>query len=271
MISIPIAANIPAYRHQLSLFWENHINVYGLSAKDKAHAVIVLQKPTIPKWDIDIPHTIVNSWSHCHERPQDSYLAPLNIQVGLQQVLHKFDDDEVLELIDCDMFHLRKAPQYEPGLMEFIANDIYENWHLHSRGRSVHIIEQHLKTNNFYNGGFVPIIGRAKTFKTIIEDWIDIHLDIYDSNENQVVRWWAGMYSFQAACANNGIKMVSEDNCYIPRVNALKNWHYIAHYCCDEKYFNKKIVLENPQEFDASTLPNNLFYNRIKEYFSHEA
>lgn len=272
MISIPIAANVPSYRHQLSLFWENHVNVYGQSAEERAHAVIVMQTRATPDWGIGVPHTVANAWQHCYDMPYDVSLAPLNIQIGLQQVLHKFDDNAILELIDCDMFHLRKAPEYKPRPMQFITNNIYENWHLKSRKDNAHVIRPYLKTDNRYNGGFVPIIGLAKTFKIILEDWIDIHLSIYDENKgNELMTWWAGMYAFQAACANNGVKMTSQDNCYIPTVNTLKDAHYIVHYCCDERYFNKKKVLEDPSKFNVDELPDNLFYNRIRAYFSRDS
>ncbi len=267
MISVPIAANTKNHRHQLSLFWENHINIYGEDAQNKAHAIIVLQEPEIPNWDIGIPHTVVNSWQHCSKEPYDIHLAPLNIQIGLQQILHKFDDNAIIELIDCDMFHISKSKKYSPESMQFITNDIYENWHLRSLGGNKNIIKPYLKTENSYNGGFVPIIGRVSTFKTIIEEWIDIHIDIYNENsKNLLTCWWAGMYSFQAACANNGIKMISDDNCYIPMVNEISENHYIAHYCCDETYFNKKTALEGTVRIKTSEFPNNLFYERIKIY-----
>lgn len=267
MISIPIAANIPTHYHQLSLFWANHKDVYGNAAKDKAHAAIVLQEPNHPDWQLGIPNTIVKDCHSYHKLPKEGGIVPLNIQIALQQILHQFNDTDILELLDCDMFHLRPAPDYNPGEKEFFINDIYEDWHLKSLTDNKHIIQPYLKNDTGYLGGFVPIIGQTQTFKIILEDWIQTHISIYKAHpNNHLTRWWAGMYSFQTACANNNIKMTAKNNCYIPNVNNLEDHHYITHYCCDDKHFNKKIALQNINSVNIENLPDNLFYNKIKEY-----
>ena len=268
MISIPIAANIPSHRMQLDLFWDNHQHIYGDLAAQKAHAIIILQEETYPHWNIGIPHTIAKDWHHFYPtRPKQGGLVPLNIQIGLQQIIHNYADDQILELLDCDMFHIRQAPEQMPQDNEFLVNTLYEDWHLKSLSDNKHIISKHLIIPSAYNGGFVPIVGKAKTFKMIIQTWIDNHLKIYDQNPSDpLTQWWAGMYSFQIACSNLNIKMTATNNCYFPNINNLEEEHYNTHYCCDT-VFDKKKHLPNLGGLSIETLPDNLFYNRIKDWY----
>ncbi len=267
MISIPIAANIASHKMQLDLFWNNHQHIYGPDAANKAHAIIILQEDNYPYWNIDIPQTIVKDWHHFYPtRPKEGSLVPLNIQIGLQQILDNYADDQVLELLDCDMFHIRQATDISPADNEFFVNILYEDWHLKSLTENKPIISKHLSVPHNYNGGFVPIIGKAKTFKMIIQTWIDNHLKIYDQNPDPLIRWWAGMYSFQIACSNLNIKMTAKNNCYFPGINNLEEQHHNSHYCCDE-IFNKKKHLPNLDGLSIETLPDNLYYNRIKEWY----
>ena len=55
------------------------------------------------------------------------------------------------------------------------------------------------------------------------------------------------------------IKMVTKDYCYIVPINNLENSHYIAHYSCDQFFFNKK----NYPVIDYSKFPKNNYYDII--------
>ena len=272
MISVPIATNDIAFRNQLSIFWDNHKLIYGDNAYKKAHAIIVSQnypeqeKIGHDEWSLDIPSTVVEPYWSYLKRENSNLLLPINIQVGLSQIIDKFEDDEILELIDCDMFHLREYKEQEVNENEFLVCEIYENWHLKSNSDSYGVIENFLdKDQSGYNGGFVPIIGYVKTFKKILKYWTNMHLQVFDSTDERLTKWWSGMYSFQVACANHGIKMKAIDNCYVPGVNELKENHHIAHYCCDT-VFDKKKELRKPDKFDYSGFPNNYFYDRVKDW-----
>ena len=272
MISIPVATNNIAFRNQLSIFWENHKSIYGDDAYKKAHAIIVSQNHPEQKqiehgeWGLDIPSTVVEPyWSYLQIDNLD-LLLPINIQVGLSQIIENFEDNEILELIDCDMFHVKEYEEQEVGENEFLVCDIYENWHLKSKGDSYRVVENFLdKSQSDYNGGFVPIIGQVKTFKKILRYWTDMHLRVFNSADGELTKWWSGMYSFQVACANNGINMKAIDSCYVPGINELKGNHHIAHYCCDT-IFDKKKELEKTDKFDYTGFPNNYFYNQVKDW-----
>jgi hypothetical protein len=54
------------------------------------------------------------------------------------------------------------------------------------------------------------------------------------------------MYSFQAACANNNIKMIDRDWVHIPPANNLTENHYVCHYSCDKLFSKKKFPKTNP-------------------------
>ena len=269
MISIPIAVYNELFRFQLDLFWYAHKKIYSEKAKEKSFAIIVERNHSwelIPKkinWNININKKICKSYFDYNQKIiEDGFLLPLNIQMGLLQIIDDFYDEQVLELLDCDMYHLRKHPIFEVEHDEMYVSNIYENWHLHSLTTNKNIISKYCKTNNYFNGGFVPIVATKKTFKMILNDWIFFHQDIVSSHkENNQIKWWAGMYALQAACEKNKIKMLHSDCCYIPNINNLTESHYITHYSCD-KFFNKKKY----PNVNLQKSPKNLHYSFIKEW-----
>jgi hypothetical protein len=268
VITVPIAINNSFFDRQLDILWTNHKKHYGNTAHDKIHAVVCLQEKFSQISKYDFAHTIVSDWS-CFfpERKYNGLLSPLNIQIGLREILNKFADDQIIELIDCDMFHINSHNKIDILDNEFYVCDVYENWHLKSKTENLKLIKNFLLKDNQYNGGFVPIIGKIRTFKKIINDWISLHISIFDSLKDNRLKWWAGMYSFQVACANNDISMTAKDYCYIPGVNQLKKDHYICHYSCD-LIFNKKIMLTDINKFNSSNFLQNSYYDAVKEWYN---
>jgi hypothetical protein len=269
MISIPVAVNSPFFQWQLDLFWFNHQSVYNVGAYKKASAILIKrnhQNDNIINqfpWHIDIPNNICESFFDYNLGINyDGILLPLNIQVGLLQIIDKFDPNQLIELLDCDMFHLKEHPLIQVNDDEFLVSEIYENWHLKSLSENKKIIGNYTgNQTNYYLGGFVPIIGKAKTFKKILLDWIWIHKDIVRNNSNNSIKWWSGMFSFQAACEINKIKMIGKDFCHIPNVNELEKHHYIVHYSVDSLFDKKKFP-----NIDVSKFKNNLYYDKIKNW-----
>lgn len=273
MISVPIAVNNDYFRMQLELFWFNHQATYGEhAARQKLLAVMVKrntlsdQRRDVCEWAADIPHLMVEAYFDIRNDLMDFAYLPINIQLGLSQVIGAFDDEQIIEVLDCDMFHLKPHPDLPVEDDALIVVDIYEEWHLKSLTDYKHVIAPYFKNGgNYYNGGFVPIIGKAKTFKKLLPDWIEIHKWIVDAQPDGNLQWWAGMYSLQAACENHAIRMEAMDLCYVPGANALSDDHYIAHYSVDEK-FNKKAW----PVIDISSFENNHFYNRVLEWLRHK-
>ena len=74
------------------------------------------------------------------------------------------------------------------------------------------------------------------------------------------------MYSLQAACEQNKIKMISKDYCYVPNVNTLTDNHYIVHYSCDP-IFNKNKI----NNLDLTLFKSNIFYDRVKQWLQGNA
>jgi len=273
MISVPIAVNNHYFRTQLELFWFNHKATYGARvARDKLLAVIVKRnsadepKKEICEWAADIPHVMADAYFDIREDLTNPDYLPINIQTGLSQVINAFEDEQVIELLDCDMFHLKPHPDLTLKDDELIVSDIYEEWHLLSLTDHRDVIAPFFKNGgDYYNGGFVPIIGKVKTFKKLLPDWIELHKRIADAQSNCDLQWWAGMYSLQAACENHAVWMRAMDLCYVPGVNELGEEHYIAHYSVDQK-FNKKIW----PSIDVSTFENNKYYSRVLDWMRHE-
>jgi hypothetical protein len=179
------------------------------------------------------------------------------------QVLHTFDDEQTIELLDCDLFHFKPHPEISVQDDELYVSDIYERWHLKSLSDHRNVIEKYFENGgDYYNGGFVPIIGKVRTFKKIIGDWITIHWDILKCDWSENIKWWAGMYALQAACEKARVKMIAKDYCYIPGVYDLSPDHYIAHYCCDGQRFNKKAF----PNIEIKTFEDNEFYRRLLKW-----
>jgi len=273
MISVPIAVNNSYFRIQLELLWFNHKATYGEeAARNKLRAVIVKRNKPFEEikhtceWAEDIPHIMAEAYFDIREDLTNPYYLPINIQLGLSQIIDTFDDEQIIEVLDCDMFHLKPHPDFYLEDNELIVVDIYEDWHLRSLSDHRDVIAPFFKNGgNYYNGGFVPIIGKAKTFKTLLPDWIELHKQIVEAHADGDLRWWAGMYSLQAACENNAVLMRAMDLCYIPAINSLTDNHYIAHYSVDYR-FNKKVW----PSIDISSFEENKFYNRVLEWLQHE-
>ena len=273
-ISVPIAVHTEYFRWQLDLFWHAHRAVYGETAHLKSHAVVIKRndfwepKTEAIGWNIDIPHTMCEAFFDIPIQGlslMHSTLAlavPLNIQFGLLQVLPQLDDGQVVEVIDCDMFHFRPSPQYEVGPNEILVADIYENWHLFSRSQHRDVIEPYFQNGGrYYNGGFVPIISRVDTLRRLVPEWIGVHVAILLRPHETLIHWWAGMYALQAACERLQIEMRGIDCCYAPPANELQPSHYIGHYCADQ-FFTKKTF----PNVTTQGWPDSPYYRLIKQW-----
>ena len=270
MISIPIAVYTETFRWQLDLFWYNHSKVYGDRARSKTKAVVIRRNlDTQPRqetldWNIDIPHLMCESYFDYLgiDGPVRTVDLPLNVQVGLEQITKGMEDELVIEILDCDMFHIRKFPEYRVRDDELIVADMYEPWHLCSLGKHRNVIDIYFENGGrFYNGGFVPIICKVRTLRKILPEWIAVHRDILSRSLDSHLHWWAGMFALQAACEKAQVRMIAEDCCYFPGINALSPEHYICHYSCDKKFDKRKWP-----DIDQITFEDNLFYQRVGEW-----
>ena len=105
MISVPVAVHSGLFKWQLDLFWHNHKLTYGESAIDKALAIVVKRnkphenKIETLKWDIDIPHVMCESFFDYLTPAPNEKNVPLNIQTGLKQIIDRFSDDQIIEVM----------------------------------------------------------------------------------------------------------------------------------------------------------------------------
>lgn len=257
MISVPIAVYNNSFKFQLDLFWFSHKRLYS-NPSERAKAIIIernyLSEPIPDKYqwnDIDIPYKFVKGI--CESYSEKLNLLPLNIQLGLESILNDYDDSEVIELLDCDMFHLEHRDY--SGLQHdvILCDNIYEDWHLKSLTDYKHIISPYFENNGkYYNGGFVPLIATVKTFKKLMYEWKAVHYDICIRDYPNNLKWWAGMYALQASCEKNKIQMIALNNCYIPPINNIKG-KTIAHYSVDSKLINKRTMQFTDKNVDKYT------------------
>ena len=268
MISIPIAVYNSLFEWQLDLFWHCHKKVYGRDAYHKTVAAIIERdtagqaSQNIMSWQTDIPFRFCKPYFEHYNIASDFWLRPVNIQAGLEQLLNHFGSDQLLELLDCDMCHIKAPANINVADRVLLVDTVYEQWHLRALGENSFIINDLLQSNTktYYNGGFVPIIGRCSTFRLIMKDWVDFHRKIaLMLPAGDIKVWWAGMYSLQAACEKNKVKMVSKNMCYIPKANKLTPEHHIVHYSIDTD-FNKKTF----PVINLKTFPDDVFYKEVK-------
>lgn len=271
MISIPVAVNTEYFRSQLDLFWYAHKKTYGFTAYRKTLACVVNQDvPTgivtsnIDQWNINIPYKMVKPF-YKYDIEYDNVLKPLNIQYAILQILDDFPDDQVVEILDCDMFHFKQHPKIEILHNQVIVDTVYEDWHLKSLSDNFEVIEPYVKKGSgVFNGGFVPIISRISTLKVIIQDWINIHLNIQVRYGSSDISWWAGMFALQAACQRSNVEMLSKSYCYIANGTPVNSDNYIGHYSVDINFFNKKDWVKTYNSIES--LPDNVFYNLVKDW-----
>lgn len=267
MLSIPVVVHNDYFKWQLDLFWYSQQQVYGKRAADVTLAAVVKRNfrhdPVQEEmaWDLDIPHVMCDAYFDYlgWDGPTEMVHTPLNIQTALAQMLPELDDNEVVEVLDGDMFHMRKAPKTRIPHGELHVDDVYEWWHFKSLSDNRHVIAPYFANGGrFYNGGFVPIIGTVKTFRQILPEWIAVHRHILTVPYEPNIHWWGGMFGLQAACEKAKVRMIAKDYCYVPGVNQLQRSHYAAHYAVDTKFSKRTFPTVDVGAFD-----NNVFYRRI--------
>ena len=279
VITIPIAVHAEPFRWQLDLFWYAHRAVYGGGAYARAHAAVIKRncvnagKVERMFWGIDVPHTMCEAYFDIAPRLPGVHLissklivgVPLNIQAGLYQVLPRFADHQILEVVDCDMFHFRPSPVRDVGANQLLVSDVYENWHLFSRTGNRHVISPYFENEGrYYNGGFVPIIGHAATFRRILPEWINVHIDILRRDFGGSIHWWAGMFALQAACEKARVEMIGHDCCRVPPVNGATRTQYIGHYSVDPIFDKRSFPNIDVTKFEA-----NDYYRLIANWMQH--
>jgi hypothetical protein len=271
MLSVPIAAHHGLFKWQLDLFWFAHQAVYGDKAKDKALAAIVTQNAPTDQtkdpvgWGFGVPFVAAAPYYEQLNFEYASVRLPLNIQTALSKVLERVSDDQMLEVLDCDMYHFKPAPELQTPDDVLLVATAYEPWHLKSLTDNKGVIDCYFENQGrYYNGGFVPIIGRARTFKRIMYEWIAVHVDILKRDLPEHIHWWAGMFALQAACEKAKVTMVSHDVCAIAPEHPLRPNHYITHYSVDP-FIGKRTF---PAGVDLNRLPDQPQYNLFKLWFS---
>jgi|TARA_R110000796_G_scaffold179503_1_gene296037 hypothetical protein len=274
MISIPIAVAIDYFKPQISFFQFQHLEVYKDKAQEMAFIPIIkynhFNEPAVEDvdWHMKLPYKMVNSVYDYIDSDKQWHI-PINVFTAAKQIIETLNDDDVVEIMDADLVHLKPHPEYYDHLPYdvVIADATYEDWHMHiskpdSQNRMV--ISDYLTHSDegYMNGGF-NVIGRVKTIKGIIDDVILYSKLVTEKEKGNQHSWWCAMHGLNIACHNHKIKMIDGGNCYYPNVNTLKEQHYLAHYSCDPMFDKHKILNLNTNQF-----PNNLFYNQAKKWIS---
>lgn len=269
MITIPVAVANDLFRWQISFFEFQHKKIYGDESKNKSLILIVKRNFREEKiindvdWNLSLPYKMVDSIYDIYPNLNKRNYNPINVYTSVQQIINQLDDEEYIEIIDADMIHLKRYNLPLPNENEIFVDDFYENWHMFINSKNRHVVDKYLvhKDEGYMNGGWNSI-GKVKTMKKLLPEIIDISIDIATNNENELYRWWSGMFGLNAACHNQRIKMIGFNSCYYPNINEINlEKQYIAHYSCDPLF--KKVNFPN---IDFTKFKNNEFYNSIKEW-----
>lgn len=276
VISIPVAVHNDHFKWQLDLFWYYHKKQYGEDAYKMAHAIILKrnhppeEKVEELQWDLDIPHSMCDPYFDFNPEWKGMHLMQTNIQIGLQQIIKKLDDNDIVEILDCDMFHLKHRPPLDVRDDEVYVATEYEDWHLKSKTDNKDIIARYLhNTGGDYNGGFVPIICNVRTLKKILPEWIAVNVDIVKQDYKDYIYWWSAMYALSASCEKNNVNMIEYNKCYIHRINKLDDEKYICHYSVDGDFIHKnnKEHLFSKDNYIKCKESDNHYANKYAEWF----
>lgn len=270
---IPISVVTPTFKWMANFWSYMQKRVYGDTAyRNSLLAIVKQNRLNDPVYsDVDwnlhgLPHKIVDSVYKYVDSTNPNCIV-INVFSALKPLLDTFDDSDTICITDMDVIALRPYAGREPLENEVICYNGYEDWHMFIANRdkkNYSRIQEYLTHDEqgFMNGGFVPILIKLSTLKQIIDDVITISEKIIESDTDQNWRWWSCMTAFSIACHNHKIKMLDEDNTYIPNYNKLDlSKHYFAHYSVDP-VFNKHTFPNH----DIEQYPNNAFYNFIKEW-----
>lgn len=273
LVTLPSTSIAPQFRYQLSFFEYCHKLVYGDKVNQKCFIPISnrnnrgQEKIQSLDWNITLPHRFVDTvFDYCdYKSPQ---INVCGVFYNAKMVLDLFDDNQVVEVQDVDIVHLRPYDGPLPEGRQIIVDNTYENWHMHigsPNAKNAHIIKPYLKHQDkwYPNGGFNAIV-RVGLLKEIIDEVIDVSLEITEKYHGDPLNWWSQMFSLNVACHNNKIDMIGVNNTYYPNVNKLDlTKHHQAHYSVDP-IFNKRTL----PKVDIKTFPNNLFYNLAKVWIT---
>src|SRR6185295_4024435 len=105
MISVPVAVNNNYFKPQLELLWFNHKATYGEEAARRKVLAVIVKRNTVAEerrdfceWARGVPHVMVDAYFDVRPDLMKEAYLPINIQMGLSQVIASFDDEEIIEV-----------------------------------------------------------------------------------------------------------------------------------------------------------------------------
>jgi len=270
---VPSAIIDPRYRWMANLWAYSQKKVYGNQAIHNSLVAIVNQNTYNSNvynsidWNLlGLPYQITPPiWDYVSSA--NDLCIVINVFSSLKPLLLNFNDEDVIVLCDMDMVLLKPYNGVLPDDNSIVCYDGYEDWHMfiaNNKKQNYNKIKKYLKhqEQGYMNGGFVPIFIKTKLLKKIIDEIINVAEQIVESSEDPSWKWWSCMTALSIVCHNNKIKMIGQDNTYIPNFNTFNiTNHYFAHYSVDP-VFNKRTFPNHK----IDKYPNNPFYDLIKEW-----
>ena len=184
----------------------------------------------------NVHKTEVKPWWEFLSIKHHQNLTPLCIQTSLKQI--DLDPHTTYCLIDPDMYPIKYSHLSVPDNL-IIHDNVYEKWHM--RLQDENSFFKNMVNNKFNFSGFVPIIINGYTLEKILDDWIDLHIKCFWAVDDDLRRWWAGMYSYNLACAKHGVNVIEKPLCGIPGYHKeFDEEMFFVHYSVGNNVMNKK-------------------------------
>lgn len=270
VVTVPVAVAKNHFKWMIQIFEYQHKKIYGDQAASKCIIPIIKRnfrdeiKVESVDWNLTLPYKMVDGvYDMDYDLTDNRAFLSVNLYAAVTHIINELNDEDYIEIIDADMFHIRQYNSPLPEDNQINADDRYENWHMFVNGKNRYVIEKYLKhkEEGYMNGGS-NIVGKVKTVKKLLPEIIDVAIDIIRTSPDHRHRWWACMFSTNVACHNQKIKMISRDDCYYPPGDGTIPPHkHIVHYSVDPIINKGGFPNVKLAEFK-----DNLFYNSVKEW-----
>lgn len=237
IISISVFYPIEKDKSSCEFFWKRFKSIYNEKAYDKFTAIIIndniFNEPVID-WNKEYHYNTSPTYTTVIKK-DNTFIeksiknSVLNFPIAIRNILNEFEDNQIIEILDSKMFHIKQQPKIEINNDEVYVSTFYEELFLYSKTTNKNVMDA-FNVSEGYNGGFLPIICNVYTLKRIISEWISYTIEILNGVFSDEIYQLAPIYSFNIACAKNNIKMISKDYLYVSDVTNNSESQYISYF-----------------------------------------
>jgi hypothetical protein len=276
--------------------WKKQQNLYDIKNKPKCDFCAIYLTPNEEKidgYEPSFPHiTVTGQEEHLITSTVDknrfgNSLVQLNTTLGIKQWLETSGYIGTVHLVDPDVIFIypfqHNIDINLPGKYCF-GDDTPNNWHLfiHDENYNVthDVIKRYCRKNlSAVRGIWVPLVIHSDQLREIIDRWIELTLailqdDKLDHTHDGVIsrRWWAQMYAFPIALAENEILPINHNAVNIPCTSDHdEKLGYCLHYAVSrDGAFNKRKFIEMYKKYPDDWISKIEWKNNVDNFLKYE-